>query len=62
MCVTIEDERNRQSLIPRDPTKLRRERERLKHNWFYEQNNNSVRTFVHFFAVPAQLRREMSKF
>ena len=65
MCVTIQDERNRPSLILRDPTELRRERERLKHNWFYEQNNNSVRTsrfFVHFFAVPAQLRREMSKF
>ena len=40
-------------------------RERLKHNRFYEQNNNSAREsrfFVHFFAVPAQLRREMNKF
>ena len=36
-----------------------------KHNRFYEQNNNSARAsrfFVHFFATPAQLRREMSKF
>ena len=42
-----------------------RQRERLKHNRFYEQNNNSAREsrfFVHFFAVPAQLRREMNKF
>ena len=51
----------------RDLTKLRRrgQRERLKQNSFYEQNNNSARAsrfFVHFFAVPAQLRREMDKF
>ena len=32
---------------------------------FNEQNNNSApasRFFVHFFAVPAQLRGEMAKF
>ena len=53
----------------RDFTKLRRrrrrQRERLKHNRFYEQNNNSARVsrfVVHFFAVPAQLRREMTSF
>ena len=36
-----------------------------KRNRFYEQNNDSAlasRFFVHFFAVPAQLRRlEMTK-
>ena len=34
-------------------------------NRFNEQNNNSAlasRFFVYFFAVPAQLRREMAKF
>ena len=34
-------------------------------NRFNEQNNNSARAsrfFVQFFAVPAQLRREMTKF
>ena len=39
--------------------------ERQKNNWFNEQNNNSAhasRFFVHFFAVPAQLRHEMTKF
>ena len=51
----------------RDLMKLRRrrQRERLKRNGFYEQNNNSARAtclFVHFFAVPAQLRCEMNKF
>ena len=51
----------------RDLTKLRRrrQRERQKSNGFNEQNNNSARAsrfFVHFFAVPAQLRREMTKF
>ena len=50
-----------------DLTKLRRRRqgERQKNNRFNEQNNNSARAsrfFVHFFAVPAQLRREMTKF
>ena len=36
-----------------------------KSNRFNEQNNSSARAsrfFVHFFAVPAQLRREMTKF
>ena len=36
-----------------------------KSNGFNEQNNNSARAsrfFVHFFAVPTQLRREMMKF
>ena len=51
----------------RDLTKLRRrrQRERQKSNRFNEQNNNSARAsrlFVHFFAVPAQLRREMTNF
>ena len=51
----------------RDLTKLRRRRqgERQKSKRFNEQNNNSARAsrfFVHFFAVPAQLRREMTKF
>ena len=51
----------------RDLTKLRRQRqgERQKGNRFNERNNNSARAsrfFVHFFAVPAQLRREMTKF
>ena len=55
--------------IFRDLTKLRRrrkgERQKKKKNRFNEQNNNSARAsrfFVHFFAVPAQLRREMTKF
>ena len=44
----------------------RRQRERLKHNRFYEQNNNvnSARAscfFVNFFSVPEQLQREMTK-
>ena len=51
----------------RDLTKLRRQRqrERQKSNRFNEQNNNSARAsrfFVNFFAVPAKLRREMTKF
>ena len=51
----------------RDLTKLRRrrQRERVKPNGFHEQNNNSARAsrfFVHFLAVPAQQRREMTKF
>ena len=57
----------------RDLTKLRRrrrrrqQRQRQKHrdNRFYKQNNNSARAshfFVHFFAVPAQLQRKMTKF
>ena len=51
----------------RDLTKLRRRRqgERQKGNRFNEQNNNSPpasRFFVHFFAVPAKLRCEMTKF
>ena len=36
-----------------------------KSNKFSKQNNNSARAsrfFVHFFAVSAQLRREMTKF
>ena len=56
-----------QSSVIRDLTKLRRRRqeERRKGNRSNEQNNNSAhvsRFFVHFFAVPAQLRREMTKF
>ena len=51
----------------RDLTKLRRQRqgERQKSNRFSEQNNNSARAsrfVVHFFTVPEQLRREMTKF
>ena len=51
----------------RDPTKLRRQRqrERQKSTKFYERNNNSARasrSFVPFFAVPLQLRREKTKF
>ena len=36
-----------------------------KSNRFSKENNNSARAsrlFVHFFAVSAQLRREMTKF
>ena len=51
----------------RDLTKPRRrwQQERQKTNRFNEQNNNSARAsrfFVQFFAVAAQLRREMTKF
>ena len=50
-----------------DLTKLRRRRqeERQKSDSFNEQKHNCARAsrfFVHFFAVPAQLRREMIKF
>ena len=50
-----------------DLRKLRRRQqgERQKSNRFNEQNNNSARAsrfFVHFFAVPAQLRREITTF
>ena len=57
--------------INRDLTKLRRRRRRQRqrghqiNNRFNEQKNNSARAsrfFVHFFAVPAQLRRKMTKF
>ena len=57
--------------INRDLTKLRRRRRRQWqrghqiNNRFNEQKNNSARAsrfFVHFFAVPAQLRREITKF
>ena len=49
------------------PSALRRRRQRqlqkaIGLDW---QNNNFARAsrfFVHFFAVPAQLRREMTKF
>ena len=56
-----------QSSVIRDLTKLgrRRQGERRKSNRCNEQNNNSAhvsRFFVHFFAVPAQLRREMITF
>ena len=41
----------------------RRQRERQKKEiGCNEQNNNSARFFVNFFAAPAQLRREMAKF
>ena len=36
-----------------------------KKNRFNEQNNNFARVsrfFVHFFVIPAQLRREMANF
>ena len=51
--------------IFRDLTKLRRRRqgERQKNNRFNEQNNNSARAsrfFVHFFAVSAQQRCDMT--
>ena len=51
----------------RDLTKLRRrrQRERQKNNRFNEQNNNFARAsrfFVHFFVIPAQVRREMANF
>ena len=42
-----------------------RQGERQTSNRFNKQNNNSTRAsrfFVHFFAVLAQLRREMTKF
>ena len=50
--------------VNRDLTKLRRrlQGERQKSNRFNEQNSNSARAlrfFVHFFTVPAQLRREI---
>ena len=53
----------RDSLI----TKLRRQRqrERQNSNRFNKQNNNSARAsrfIVYFFAVPAELQREMTKF
>ena len=46
------------------PSALRRRRQRqlqkaIGLDW---QNNNFARFFVHFFAVPARLRREMTKF
>ena len=49
----------------RDLTKLRRRQqaERQKSNRFNKQNNNSAlvsRFFVHFFAVSAQLQREVT--
>ena len=48
-------------------TKLRRQRqrERQNSNRFNKQNNNSARAsrfIVYFFAVPAELQREMTKF
>ena len=51
----------------RDLTKLRRrrQRERQNSNEFNEQNDNSARAsrfLVYFFAVPAKLQREMTKF
>ena len=55
----------------RDLTKLRQRRQRerkkktKKKNRFNEQNNNFARVsrfFVHFFVIPAQLRREMANF
>ena len=56
------------SSFNRDLMKLQRRRttrESQKGNIFNERNNNSTRAlhlFVHFFAVSAQLRREMTKF
>ena len=46
-------------------TKIFVRRERQKGSKFNSQNNNSARSsrfFVHFFSVPAQLQREMTKF
>ena len=53
--------------IKRDLTKTgrRRQQERQKSNGFNEKDNNAAsasRFFVHFLAVPAQLRREITKF
>ena len=52
-------------LFTRDLTKLRRRRqeERQKGSRFNEQNNSALasRFCVHFFAVPAQLLRELSQ-
>ena len=50
-----------------DLTRLprRRQRQTSKSSGFSWQNNSSARVsrfFVHFFAVPARLRREMTKF
>ena len=57
------------AFVIRNLTKLRqrrrRQRERQKSNRFNEQFNNSahaLRFFVNFFAVSAQLAREMTKF
>ena len=55
------------SSFNRDLTKLqrRRQRESQKSNVFNERKNNSARGprfFVHLFAFPVQLRREMTKF
>ena len=65
LCVVLIDV----PLYNRDLTKLRQRRrkqtEHQKSNRFNEQNNNSARAsriFVHFFAVPVQLRHEMTKF
>ena len=63
--VNCKDEELNAKLYIRDLTKLRRrlQGERQKNNRFNEQNNNSARAsrfFVHFFAVPAQQRREMT--
>ena len=54
-------------VVIRDLTKLRRRRQgdRQKSHRFNEQNNtfaNASRFFVHFFDVPSQLRREMTRF
>ena len=51
--------------LNRDLTKLRRRRqgESQKNNRPNERNNNSARAsrfFAHFFAVPAQQRREIA--
>ena len=54
-------------VVIRDLTKLRRRRQgdRQKSHRFNEQNNtfaHASRFFVHFFDVPSQLRREMTRF
>lgn len=49
----------------RDLTKLRRQQECPERNRFRKRNNNIAlvpRFFVNFFIVPAQLRREITKF
>ena len=53
--------------IKRDLTKTgrRRQQERQESNGFNEKDNNAAsasRFFAHFVAVPAQLRREITKF
>ena len=66
-CLQTDPNSRRSLKGNRDLTKLRRrrQRERQNSNKFNEQNDNSARAsrfFVYFFAVPAKLQREMTKF